>query len=37
MARTPYHSEVRDYYLSEKATADPEPERLLNDAWDVGA
>lgn len=32
----PYHSEVRDYYLGDKATADPELERELNYGWDIG-
>ena len=32
----PYHSEVRDYYLGDKATQDPELERELNYGWDIG-
>lgn len=32
----PNHTEVRDYYLGDKATADPELERELNYGWDIG-
>jgi hypothetical protein len=32
----PYHSELRDYYLGDKATVDPELERELNYGWDIG-